>query len=166
MDAAELSVLSLALDSRGTRPVATGYAGRMVERVVDGALESMVRRVMVRVAMIDGELHDDEVARLRWTVGRLTGATPTDEQVRADVAEVLARARPLPELLDQARRELDVEGRRTVVRAAYAIATADGEVPPAEEALVLEIARTFEIAPDEFHALVSPMALARALEGQ
>lgn len=126
----------------------------------------MVRRIMVRVAMVDGQLHEDEVARLRWTVGRLTGSTPSAEQVRADVAEVLARACPLPELLEQARTELDVEGRRTVVRAACAIATADGEVPRAEEALILDIARSLDITPAEFHALVSPLALARALEGQ
>lgn len=119
---------------------------------------------MVRVAMIDGELHDAEVARLRWTVGRLTGSTPDEDEVRADVAEVLANARPLPELLDQARRELDTDGRRMVVQAAYAIATADGEVPPAEEALLLEIARSLDISPEQFHALASPLALARALE--
>lgn len=119
---------------------------------------------MVRVAMVDGELHHAEVARLRWNVGRLTGQTPTEDQVEADVAEVQARAVPLSELLTQARRELDVEGRRAVVRAAYIIATADGEVPHAEERLVLEIARGLKISPEEFRALVSPMALARALE--
>lgn len=125
----------------------------------------MVRRVMVRVAMVDGELHQAEVARLRWHVGRLTGQTPTQAQVEADVAEVQAHAVPLSELLDQAREELDIEGRRAVVRAAYIIATADGEVPRAEEQLVQEIARGLEISPQEFRALVSPMALARALEG-
>lgn len=118
---------------------------------------------MVRVAMIDGELHDDEVTRLRWTVGKLTGTTPSEAQVRADVAEVLANARPLTELIAQAQRELDVEGRRTVVQAAYAIATADGDVPPAEEALILEIARGLELSPAELRAVASPLALARAL---
>lgn len=120
---------------------------------------------MVRVAMIDGELHQSEVARLRWNVGRLTGTTPTEAQVQADVDEVQARAVPLSELLSEARDELGSEGRRAVVRAAYIIATADGAVPPAEEQLIQEIARGLGISPDEFRALVSPMALARALEG-
>jgi len=128
------------------------------------ALEAMARRVMVRVAMIDGELHQSEVARLRWNVGRLTGTTPTEAQVQADVDEVQARAVPLSELLSQARDELGSEGRRAVVRAAYIIATADGDVPPAEEQLIQEIARGLGISRDEFRALVSPMALARALE--
>lgn len=122
-----------------------------------------MRRVMVRVAMVDGVLHQDEVARLRWNVGRLTGQAPTKAQVAADVAEVQANGVPLDELLEQARRELDQEQRRTVVRAAYIIATADGHVPQVEETLVLRIARGLGISPDEFHALVSPMALARAL---
>lgn len=128
------------------------------------ALEALVRRVMVRVAMVDGELHQSEVARLRWNVGRLAGQTPTEAQVDADVAEVQARAVPLSELLAQARRELDIDGRRAVVRAAYIIATADGEVPQAEERLVKEIARGLDVSPEEFRALVSPMALARALD--
>ncbi|MCA9705426.1 MAG: TerB family tellurite resistance protein [Myxococcales bacterium] len=127
-------------------------------------LEAMVRRVMVRVAMIDGQLHQSELARLRWNVGRLTGHTPSEAQVQADVAEVQARAVPLDELLAQAREQLDVEGRRAVVRAAYIIATADGEVPAAEEQLVQQIARGLGISRQEFRALVSPMALARALE--
>lgn len=114
--------------------------------------------------MVDGELHQSELARLRWNVGRLTGQTPTEQQVEADVAEVQASAVPLDELLAQARQELDAEGRRAVVRAAYIIATADGEVPRAEEQLVLQIARGLDIEPAEFRALVSPMALARALE--
>lgn len=136
----------------------------MLGSVSTQVLEAMVRRVMVRVAMVDGELHQTEVARLRWNVGRLTGQTPTEAQVTADVAEVQARALPLSELLSQAREELGAEGRRAVVRAAYIIATADGEVPQAEERLVREIARGLDISPQEFRALVSPMALARALE--
>ena len=120
---------------------------------------------MVRVAMVDGELHANEIDRLRWNVGRLTGTTPSAEQVREDVAEVVGRAIPLPRLLDEAREQLDRSGRQTVMRAAYIIATADGRVPEAEDALLVEIARGLEISPDEYHALVSPMALARALAG-
>lgn len=90
------------------RPAPAGVCSTAVD---DGSVEALVRRVMVRVAMIDGELHDDEVTRLRWTVGKLTGTTPSEAQVRADVAEVLANARPLTELIAQAQRELDVEGR-------------------------------------------------------
>lgn len=129
-----------------------------------GALESLARRVMVRLAMIDGELHDNEITRLRWTVKQLTGSTPSEEQVRADVAEVLANTRPLAELIEQARRELDAEGRRALIRAAYAIATADGAVPSEEERLIHEIARGLDISPAEFHGLVSPLALAHALD--
>ena len=87
------------------------------------ALEAMARRVMVRVAMIDGELQLTEIDRIRWNVGRLTDCTPTEAQVQADVVEVQARAVPLRDLLVQARRELDTEGRRAVVRAAYIIAS-------------------------------------------
>jgi len=138
----------------------------MIVAVSSDALEEMARRVMVRVAMIDGELHPTELDRLRWNAGRLTGRTPTEQQVQADVAEVQARAVPLAALLAQARDQLDLEGRRAVVRAAYLIATADGEVPADEERLVQTIARGLGISPEEFHALVSPMALARALEGR
>lgn len=120
---------------------------------------------MVRVAMVDGELHDAELARLRWNVGRLTGRVPEEQRVREDVAEVVARAVPLEELLATARDRLDAQGRRIVMRAAYIIATADGEVPAAEDALLVEIARGLEISPAEYRRLVSPMGLARVLEG-
>lgn len=126
-------------------------------------LESLVRRVMVRVAMIDGQLRATEMDRLRWNVGRLTGRTPDETRVRCDIEEVVARAVPLSELLAEAREQLDAEGRRTVMRAAYIIATADGEVPAAEETMLVEIARGLGIEPAEYRALVSPMALARVL---
>lgn len=132
---------------------------------MDEALESLLLRVMVRVAMVDGTLCEAEIDRLRWNVGRLTGHTPDADRVRADAAEMVARAIPLPELLAEARDRLDLEGRRTVVRAAYIIATADGEVPAAEDALLVEIARGLEISPADYRSLVSPMALARVLEG-
>ena len=41
----------------------------------------------------------------------------------------------------------------------------DGEVPAAEDALLVEIARGLEISPAEYRRLVSPMGLARVLEG-
>ena len=115
--------------------------------------------------MIDGDLRPSELDRLRWNVGRLTGHTPSEDDVHRDVAEVASRAVPLDELLAEARERLDTEQRRTVMRAAYIIATADGEVPAAEDALLVEIARGLEISPAEYRALVSPMALARVLEG-
>ncbi len=128
------------------------------------SLEVLVRRVMVRMALADGELRDEEVARLRWTVGRLTGAPPTEAEVRTDIEEIQGRPEPLPSLLRRVRDGLDAEQRRTVLQAAYVIATADGRVPDVEDALMVDIARALEIGPQEYRRLLSPLALARSLD--
>ncbi|MCH9682298.1 MAG: TerB family tellurite resistance protein [Deltaproteobacteria bacterium] len=132
---------------------------------MDDVQASLLRRVMVRMAVADGRLHDAEVSRLRWNVRRLTGRVPTVEQVQADAVRLKEQGCPLETLLDEVRNRCNTRTRRMVVQAGYIIATADGEVPASEEALLLEIARALGIGPTEFHALVSPMALARALEG-
>lgn len=124
-----------------------------------------MRRVMVRMAMVDGALCEAEVARVRWNVGRLTGTTPSEERVRRDAAQVHARGLPLDQFLEEIGAGLGREDRRTLVQAAYIIATADGAVPEAEDRLLVALARSLEVSPSEYRALVSPMALARALDG-
>ncbi len=131
---------------------------------MDEAQQSLVRRVMVRMAMADGQLHDAEVSRLRWNLRRLTGLAPSVAQVHHDAQQIHALALPLEDLLDEVRSRCDVKVRRMMVQAGYIIATADGEVPASEESLLQQIAKALGIGPAEYHALVSPMALARVLE--
>jgi uncharacterized tellurite resistance protein B-like protein len=129
--------------------------------------EADVLTAMILMALADDQVIENEVTRVRALFGKLAGLTEQQTPSEADVREAFDRIRAegpqLDDFLVEVGRRLDAEGTRCMLQAAYVIATADGKVVDAEDAMLVRIARALGIEPETYRALLTHFNVERAL---
>lgn len=116
------------------------------------AVHSLV--AMSQVAIADGRIKDNEVHQIAMILTRLTGKPYMPETVM----DMLERLNPSTTDLEDVGRDLSEKDRQIVLEAALNIAVADGEIQPAEYAVVSELAQRMRIGADQFRAAMSRIA--------
>ena len=125
--------------------------------------DAIVLRVMVLMTLADGRVEDTEVMRMRWIHGKVLGRTLSEDEVRTVIEAVREAGLDIEGYLERIRGDLGREGKRTLLEAAFAIATADGRVLDEEDACMLRIARALEVSPQEYRAVLGQLRVARSL---
>lgn len=126
----------------------------------DGALLS----VMVLMSIVDGRISEAEVIRIRWIFEKLAGRSLAEQDVLTVARQVRADRTDLDTYLAELGQRLDVADRRMVFKAAFGIATADGRVVDAEDALMRRVGKALRFGPEEYNAIASTLRMARELE--
>jgi uncharacterized tellurite resistance protein B-like protein len=125
----------------------------------DGAVLS----VMVLMSLVDTRLSEAEVVRIRWIFEKLTGRSLGDEDVWMVAQQVRADATDLDAYLADLGQRLEIADRRTVFKAAFGIATADGKVVDEEDALMQRVGKALRFEPAEYNAIARHLKSAREL---
>ena len=124
----------------------------------------MLRRVVLRMVLADGRVVPSEITRVRWLLRQALGEDPGPAALAAEL-EALGRApATVAEALAEHLDEIDDAARRRLLRAAYFIATADGTVADAEDALLVALARALDIAPDRYAEMLHQLSIAREVD--
>lgn len=121
----------------------------------------IILSTMVLMSLVDGEIADDEVMRIRWIYERVTGRPLSDADVRTVIDQVAGDDTSLDAYLEHAHAGLSSTDRRLVLKAAFGIASADGKVVDAEDTLLKAVARGLHIPADEYRACISHLMVAR-----
>lgn len=116
---------------------------------------------MVLMSLADGEIAGAELIRIRWIFEKLTTRALADDDVVAVIRQVRADETDLDAYLALVGDGLGDEDRRTVLKAAFGIASADGKVVDAEDALMLRVAAGLKITPAEYGEIASHLMVAR-----
>lgn len=98
-----------------------------------------VKHVMIGMLLADGEIDDSEIAMLQAQYEHLTGTQIPEDELREEIAVIHASGDSPVELVSRLTPQLNDSGKETVMRAAYAIAGADGIIDPSEQAMMVEI---------------------------
>jgi tellurite resistance protein len=98
-----------------------------------------VKHVMIGMLLADGEIDDSEVMVLQEQYAQITGSQITEDDLREEIAVVRAEGRSPVELVQRLAPQLNDNGKEIVLRAAYAIANADGTVGADEQILLEQI---------------------------
>lgn len=125
----------------------------------DGALLS----VMVLMSLVDGRVSDNEVMRIRWIFEKLTGSSLGQDDVLTMAEQVRTDRTDLDAYLGALGESLDLDDRRTVLEAAFGIASADGKVIADEDAMMQRIGRALRLPPEHYNAAVRQLRVAREL---
>lgn len=127
--------------------------------------DDAVLTLMVSMTLADGEIDDAEVTRIQWIYGRLTNATVDEAVVRSKIAEAEESPLNLPTYLASLEDKLGDSAKQRMLKAAFAIASADGKVLEEEDALLVSIARGLSISPEVYRSCLSHFTLARDVLG-
>lgn len=117
--------------------------------------------VMVLMSLVDGEIAETEIMRIRWIFERLTGRSLGRDDVARVAEQVRADNTELTPYLERLGEGLNLVDRRTVLKAAFGVASADGKVLDVEDAMMVAVARALRIEPEDYRSIASHLMVAR-----
>ena len=127
------------------------------ERSMEAEFHTAVKRVMVLMMLADGKIDDEEVETIRTIYGKLAKRELSKEDVDAEVKASKADGRGLRPYLSSIVGTLNDAGKEVVVKAAYFVASADGNVSPEETSLLGELAGALEMSPSNFKKVMEQL---------
>jgi len=124
-----------------------------------------VKQVMIAMLLADGIIDDSEVKMLQSVYLDLTGTEIPEEELREEIAVIQASGSSALQLIQELAPQLNDPGKETVMRAAYAIANADGRIDDTESTLLAEIGDGLGFTTAHMQGLLSSMNEPPALPG-
>ncbi len=124
-----------------------------------------VKQVMIAMLLADGIIDDGEVKMLQSVYLDLTGTEIPEEELREEIAVIQASGSSALQLIQELSPQLNDPGKETVMRAAYAIANADGRIDDTESTLLAEIGDGLGFTTAHMQGLLSSMNEPPALPG-
>lgn len=129
-----------------------------------------VKQVMIAMLLADGVIDDSEVVMLQARYKEITGVEIPEDELREEIAVINASGSSALELVQNIAPQLNDSGKEIVMRAAYAIAAADGHIDVTEQTLMTQIGQALGLTQAHLagiiHSLTAPPATPPPLETQ
>ena len=113
------------------------------------------KQVMISMLLADGVIDDGEVKMLQSQFQEITGTHVPEEELREEIQYISDQGSSAPEMLGSMTGQLNDQGKETVIRAAYAIAAADGNVDQSEQAYLMEVGRSMGMTEAHLTGVIS-----------
>lgn len=140
---------------KGTyRPEVLDYDPAQHSREVEAEYHNVMRQVMVRMMLADGRIDDAEVGTICSIYEQLTGEVLPAEAVRREAAAAAGSSAAIASQLASFSGVLNDHGKEMVVRAAFFVAAADGDLAKEELALVLQVGTALGMSQHHVRAVV------------
>lgn len=140
------------------KPAVLEYDPVKSERSVEAEFHKAVKRVMVLMMLADGKIEDEEVETIRMIYGKLAKSELSKDDVDREVTASKADGRGLRQYLSSIVGTLNDSGKEVVVKAAYFVASADGNVSAEETNLLAELAGALEMSPSDFKTVIDQVS--------
>jgi len=108
---------------------------------------SAIKKVMIHMLLADGIIDVSEIDEAMNIYLKITDKDIDEDQFRAEIDDIKRSKEPMGTLLTRLQGSLNSEGKEMVIRAALAVAMADGEFQEEEQVLITEIAQDLGMTP-------------------
>ncbi|MCA9688361.1 MAG: TerB family tellurite resistance protein [Nannocystaceae bacterium] len=143
---------------RGTfRVEVLNISEEQVEAAFEAEYYRAIRRTMVLMCLADGLIARSEVNTIAAVYQSLTGATLTREDILHEIALAQEEGAEVEQYLEGIAPQLNDASKEMVIRAAYMVATSDGEFQADEQALLDRVGRALLLDQTELTNLVMKM---------
>lgn len=115
------------------------------ERALRAAFHEVTLVILIKMMHADGELASEEIELASEVYAKLTRRPPDPDLVRRRANALQADTQSVRQYLAAVRGRLNDHGKEQVLRAAVAVAAADGSVAATESRLLLEIGEALEM---------------------
>ena len=112
---------------------------------LEAQFERAVKRTMVMMMMADGVVDAEEIKTIREVYANVMDRELPEEAVRDEIRKAKQSHRSLTEQLSQLAGGLNSEGKEIVLKAAFLVAMADGELHDDEKQLLVNIGEALQM---------------------
>lgn len=135
-----------------------GSGAKQTAERLAGEWAEAVQLAMLRVMLADGDVDEEEIRTICRVHEEVTGEEVTPDVVRARATIAQSENVDLQAALRGLAPHLTDEAKGAVLRAAVAVAAADGEVEATEKVVISEIATALGLGEEELRAAVAQLA--------
>ncbi len=128
------------------QPSVLSYDPGAEKQAFEAEFHRAIRRVMVAMMLADGVVDDDEIRAIRSVYEKMAGTTLSDADVQRDIQRVRNDRSDVEGVLAEFRGALNDAGKEMVIKAAYFVASADGDFSRDEQELLTRIANALEMS--------------------
>ena len=116
-----------------------------------------MRRVLVMMSLADGTVDDSEVTQIQTILSGLEKRQVARGEVEAEIAQARAAGGDVHGYCQSMAGFLNDNGREMVVKAAYAVAAADGHFDQTEKDTLMRIAQALNLSKAHFNGIVAEL---------
>ena len=116
-----------------------------------------IKRTMVAMMIADGAIEDSELEVIQGVYQNLTGIDLSNEVLEEEIRQAKGEGRDVTNTLADIVGYLNNAGKEMVIKAAFLIAVADGEIQDEEELLIGQIARSLEMSNAHLQGVLDSM---------
>ncbi len=113
----------------------------------EAEFQKAMKRVMVLMMMADGVIDEDEVTTIQDLYEKISGKRLSKKGVQKEIERAEKRGTDVEAALGEVAPGLNAKGKEMVIRAALAVAAADGIFQDEEKELLMEIAEVLQVRP-------------------
>ena len=124
------------------------------ERDVISEYEKAMRHSLIKMMLADGHVDDNEKEVIVDVVNKMSHNDITISDVHDMIAEVESSDQTLEHYLKSVSPLINTHGKELIIKAAFAVAAADGNVDSAEAKLLKEMANNLEITNAHFNGIM------------
>ena len=105
-----------------------------------------LKKVMTMMMLADGKIEESEKAMMKYIYQHVADAELSNEEIDNEINSCKENPIGLEEYLNELFSQLNESGRETIIKVAYWVSIADGEVDKKEEKLLKKLAKHFQIS--------------------
>ena len=114
-----------------------------------------IKKVMTMMMLADGKIDENEKSMMKDIYKNITDLALSDNDIDKEIKNCKANPMGLDNCLKELFSYLNESGRETIIKVAYWVSIADGEVDKREEKLLLKIAKQFQISSAHLKGIIS-----------
>lgn len=114
-----------------------------------------IKKVMTTMMLADGKIDENEKSMMKDIYKNITDLALSDNDIDKEIKNCKANPVGLDNCLKELFSYLNESGRETIIKVAYWVSIADGEVDKREEKLLIKMAKHFQISSAHLRGIIS-----------
>ena len=114
-----------------------------------------LKKVMTMMMLADGKIDENEKSMMKDIYKNITDLALSDNDIDKEIKNCKANPVGLENCLKELFSYLNESGRETIIKVAYWVSIADGEVDKKEEKLLIKMAKHFEISSAHLKGIIA-----------
>lgn len=134
------------------------YDPEQVQKDIEVIYLVGIKKVMATMMLADGEIGENEKSMMKEIYKDISDSALSDYEIDKEIESCKANPVELDNCLKELFSHLNESGRETIIKAAYWVSIADGEVDKREEKLLIKMAKHFKMSSAHLKGIIAEVS--------
>ena len=119
--------------------------------------DDAIKKIMILMSLVDGKIEESEIDSILAIYEKITSAKMERDKLVNEIEEVKQSNKEIIDYTSSLRGQLNDQGKEMIIKAAFLIATSDGEFHETEQDLLTQISSSLDLSSAHLRAILDEM---------